>query len=60
MKSPLILLDGKALKQILDSSIENTALTSRQKKKNQPHAIKLRPKAEPQLTIPSKETCKTL
>lgn len=62
IKLPLVLLAGNVLMYMIKNSLENMALIAigRQKRKNQPRAIKRRPKAYPLLKKPRAEACEAM
>jgi len=62
IKWQLISLTGDMLKHVINESLEAmvTIGIGMQKRKNQPRAIKRRPKAYPLLTVPREEACKTI
>ncbi len=62
IKLQLISLTGDLLKHIINSSLEamTTIGIGKQKRKNQPRAIKRRPKPYPLLGVPRKEACEAI
>jgi len=62
IKIQLILQSGNILNHIVKSSLDSMAsiVTGKQKRKNQPRAIKRRPKSYPLLTKPRSEACEAI
>ncbi len=62
IKWPLISLTGDRLKHVINESLEAMVKIGIgiQKRKNQPRAIKRRPKAYPLLTVPREEACEAI
>ncbi len=62
IKGQLISLTGEILQHLIKGTLEAMGLIGigKQKRKNQPRAIKRRPKAYPRLTIPRAEACKSI
>ncbi len=62
IKVQLVSHTGNILRYLVRSSLENMAsiVIGKQKRKNQPRAIKRRPKAYPLLTKPRAEACEAI